>query len=54
MSSPKIQVEKSPAYRSITVNGILGGGRIGYFELIPFQEESDGARSARQLDAWLA
>lgn len=36
---PKVEVVKDPNYRTIIVNGVIGGHRPGFFEAIVYSEE---------------
>ncbi|MBS7611797.1 DUF3467 domain-containing protein [Candidatus Bathyarchaeota archaeon] len=36
---PKVEIVKDPNYRTIIVNGVIGGHRPGFFEVIIYSEE---------------
>jgi len=38
---PRFKIEVSPQYRTIMVNGVLGGYRPGFFEMLVFTDEID-------------
>jgi hypothetical protein len=42
MAAPKIEVSEDSGYKTIVVNGLFGGMRPGYFELIVFTDELAG------------
>ena len=41
MSLPEFSAVKHPQYRTIHVNGIFGGVRMGYMEAVVYSEESE-------------
>lgn len=53
MTIPEFKSTKHEHFRTINVNGIFGGIRMGYLEAIVYSEESDLAKvlGSPQLDA---
>ena len=48
-TQPKIEVVKSPDYRTINVNGIIGYAKPGYFEIACITEESDYTEPTKSM-----
>lgn len=49
--SPDIQVREHPNFRTINVNGVFGGARGMYFDIVLFSDESKVASALSTMDA---
>lgn len=47
--SPEIQVREHPNFRTINVNGVFGGARGMYFDIVLFSDESKVASALSSL-----
>ncbi|MGC1709607.1 MAG: hypothetical protein WA799_07395 [Nitrosotalea sp.] len=52
MSQPEFNSRKHEQYRTINVNGVFGGIRMGYVEIVTYSEEADltKAMSSAQIN----
>lgn len=49
IKSPEIQVREHPNFRTINVNGVFGGARGMYFDIVLFSDESKVASALSSL-----